>query len=265
MLSSNFAAFRGHLGSRGMSSRPPTAVVMMNMGGPSTQEEVHPFLHRLFTDRQIMQLPMQNILGAWIAKRRSPKIMKQYAEIGGGSPIWKWTEIQGKKLEKRLDELCPESAPHKSYIAFRRCDCSNEEGRRQESDSLLTIPTVELHNYWVFAERTLEVKSILGPQCVKAELLRCLRESGMQDEFQWSIIDRWHSHPSYIEALAGRIVAGLNQFPVEDQKKAGKAGGREFSDIPPGGLSFLRSLLAHEACKRWRSVSSSSRLRGGFG
>ena len=68
---------------RAMSSRPPTAIVMMNMGGPSTQEEVHPFLHRLFTDRQIMQLPMQDYLGAWIAKRRSPKIRDQYAAIGG--------------------------------------------------------------------------------------------------------------------------------------------------------------------------------------
>jgi hypothetical protein len=68
---------------RAMSSKPPTAIVMMNMGGPSTQEEVHPFLHRLFTDRQIMQLPMQDYLGAWIAKRRSPKIRDQYAAIGG--------------------------------------------------------------------------------------------------------------------------------------------------------------------------------------
>ena len=32
--------------------------------------QVHPFLHRLFTDRQIMQLPMQDYLGAWIAKVR---------------------------------------------------------------------------------------------------------------------------------------------------------------------------------------------------
>ena len=31
-------------------------------------KQVHPFLHRLFTDRQIMQLPMQDYLGAWIAQ-----------------------------------------------------------------------------------------------------------------------------------------------------------------------------------------------------
>ena len=61
---------------------------------PPPQEEVHPFLHRLFTDRQIMQLPMQDYLGAWIAKRRAPKIAEQYAHIGGGSPIGKWSRIQ---------------------------------------------------------------------------------------------------------------------------------------------------------------------------
>jgi hypothetical protein len=52
---------------RSMSTKPPTAIVMMNMGGPSTQEEVHPFLYNLFTDRQIMQMPMQQTIGAWLA------------------------------------------------------------------------------------------------------------------------------------------------------------------------------------------------------
>lgn len=46
-----------------------------------TQEEVHPFLHRLFTDRQIMQMPVQDLLGSWIARRRSPKIRKIFSVI----------------------------------------------------------------------------------------------------------------------------------------------------------------------------------------
>ena len=143
---------------RCMSSKPPTAIVMMNMGGPSTQEEVHPFLYNLFTDRQILQMPMQSMLGSWyeplrapvpigsphlqcylrfapnvderpgrIARRRSPKIREQYAAIGGGSPIGKWTKVQGKMMEKHMDAMSPETAPHKAYTAFRYAAPMTEE------------------------------------------------------------------------------------------------------------------------------------------
>ena len=44
-----------------------------------------------------------------IAKRRSPKIVEQYREIGGGSPIKKWTTLQGQGMVEILDRICPES------------------------------------------------------------------------------------------------------------------------------------------------------------
>lgn len=44
---------------------------------------------------------------------------KKYEEIGGGSPILKWTQLQGDLLCKKLDATCPETAPHKPYVAFR--------------------------------------------------------------------------------------------------------------------------------------------------
>ena len=84
----------------------------------------------------------KNTLGPFIAKRRTPKVSKQYEEIGG-SPIRKWTDHQGEAMCKLLDKMrpgtssnffimfkqasqlitslvgSPESAPHKHYIAFR--------------------------------------------------------------------------------------------------------------------------------------------------
>lgn len=58
-------------------------------------------------------------MAPWIAKRRTPKIQDQYKQIGGGSPIKMWTEKQGQGMVKLLDELSPESAPHKFYVGFR--------------------------------------------------------------------------------------------------------------------------------------------------
>lgn len=41
------------------SSSPKTGILMLNMGGPQTTDEVHEFLLRLFKDRDIIQLPFQ--------------------------------------------------------------------------------------------------------------------------------------------------------------------------------------------------------------
>lgn len=91
---------------------------MMNLGGPATLDKVHGFLLRLFSDKDLIPLPYQNVLARYIAKRRTPKIQKQYGEIGGGSPILSWTQKQGELLEKLLDSQSPEtgnySCSHKS-------------------------------------------------------------------------------------------------------------------------------------------------------
>lgn len=107
-------------------SRPPTAIVMMNMGGPPKSEEAGKFLERLFSDKMIINLGPMQFLGPWIARRRTEKVAKQYAEIGG-SPIRKWTELQGKELCALADKLSPATAPHKPYVMFRYADPLTEE------------------------------------------------------------------------------------------------------------------------------------------
>ena len=49
------------------------------------------------------------MLAPWIAKRRTPKIVEQYKEIGGGSPIHRWTDAQGQGMVKILDKISPET------------------------------------------------------------------------------------------------------------------------------------------------------------
>ena len=97
----------------------PTGIVLLNLGGPKNLDEVRPFLLELFQDREIIQLPFQKWLGPFIAKRRTPSVQKLYEEIGGGSPILQWTNLQGQGMVERLDRLSPETAPHKFYVAFR--------------------------------------------------------------------------------------------------------------------------------------------------
>lgn len=89
------------------------------MGGPQNTDQVHDYLLRIMTDRDMIQLPFQSYLGPWIAKRRTAEVQKKYNEIGGGSPILKWTNRQGELMCNELDKLSPATAPHKHYVGFR--------------------------------------------------------------------------------------------------------------------------------------------------
>ncbi|XP_008853595.1 ferrochelatase, mitochondrial isoform X3 [Nannospalax galili] len=106
--------------------KPKTGILMLNMGGPETLGEVHDFLLRLFLDRDLMTLPIQNKLAPFIAKRRTPKIQEQYRRIGGGSPIKMWTSKQGEGMVKLLDELSPNTGSSLNAI-YRYY---NEVGRK---------------------------------------------------------------------------------------------------------------------------------------
>ena len=75
-----------------------TAILLLNMGGPESAEEVHPYLKELFQDRELLRLPAQKILGNFIAWRRTPFIQQRYEELGQYSPTRKIMEDQGKEL-----------------------------------------------------------------------------------------------------------------------------------------------------------------------
>lgn len=212
------------------SSRGPTAMVFMNMGGPSTTAEVGDFLSRLFADADLIPLGrLQNYLGPLISARRTPKIQRQYAAIGGGSPIRKWSEYQAEEMCKILDKLSPETAPHKPYVAFRYANPLTEEmynrllsdgfgsGKGGRAIAFTQYPQYScsttgssLNELWKWRQR-LEGKSNDGP----GDIMR--RVNGQDGTIRWSVIDRWPSHPGLIEAIAQNIEITLATYP-EDKR-----------------------------------------------
>jgi ferrochelatase len=85
-----------------MSTR--TAVVLFNLGGPDALPSVEPFLFNLFNDKAIIGLPrpLRWPLAKAIARRRAPVARDIYAQMGGGSPLLKYTRQQADALEMRL-------------------------------------------------------------------------------------------------------------------------------------------------------------------
>jgi len=181
---------------------------MMNLGGPKDTSEVGPFLLKLFEDREIIQLPFQRYLGPFIAKRRTPKVTKLYEGIGGGSPILRWTEEQGRGMVARLDEMSPETAPHKFYVAFRYVHPFSE-------DALKAMKADGVERAVAFTQYPQFSCSTTGSSL--NELWRAARRVGLQNDFSWSVIDRWPTHPRFIEAMTQTVRDGLEQFSPEDR------------------------------------------------
>jgi ferrochelatase len=196
------------------SAKPPTGIVLMNMGGPATLDEVGPFLSRLFHDRDLIQLPFQNQLAPLIARRRTPKIVEQYDKIGGGSPILRWTRLQGAAMASMLDELSPATAPHKAYTAFRYA--------RPLTDEMLDEMKADgVQRAVAFTQYPQYSCSTTGSSLneLYREIQRRKGTNSSESNIHWSVIDRWPTHDGLISAFVNRIKAALDSYPAEIRDK----------------------------------------------
>jgi len=76
-------------------------VLLVNMGGPQSIEEMRLFLKNMFSDKYILPLPngLRQFVAHMIAKKRHPASWEKYQLIGG-TPIIKHTEATGKALQR---------------------------------------------------------------------------------------------------------------------------------------------------------------------
>src|SRR6056297_3151871 len=118
-------------------------VVLMNLGGPTADYAVRPFLYNLFRDEDIIKLgggKFQDFFAKIISKFRAPSVQEDYEEINGCprgcmgnkhclnrknsvtstccSPINSLTEKQRRGLEKRLNSMMPDQE-FKVYTCMR--------------------------------------------------------------------------------------------------------------------------------------------------
>lgn len=190
----------------GTPKKPKTAIVLMNMGGPSTVSETGEFLRLLFSDNDLIPISakIQPFIARLIAKFRTPKIQKQYEEIGGGSPIRKWSEFQGNELCKILDETSPETGPHKAYTAFRYARPLTEE-------TYLAMLADGVERAVAFTQYPQFSYSTTGSSL--NELWRCVKRYDPDRKIVWSTIDRWPTNDGLCKAFAENIKRSLAEFP----------------------------------------------------
>jgi protoporphyrin/coproporphyrin ferrochelatase len=93
-----------------------TAVVLFNLGGPSKQEDIKPFLYNFFMDKNIIAapLPVRWMIANWIAFSRGRGAAKDsYALLGYKSPLLENTKAQAHALQAAL------GGDHKVFTCMR--------------------------------------------------------------------------------------------------------------------------------------------------
>ncbi len=77
------------------------AVILLNMGGARSANELKTFLFNMFMDKRIINSPIRYLLAPYIAQKRYKKVWKNY-ELIGGSRLHILTQSLANKLSDEL-------------------------------------------------------------------------------------------------------------------------------------------------------------------
>lgn len=188
---------------------PKTGVLLFNLGGPDTLADVEPFLVNLFSDRDIIQLPLgprvQPLFARLIAKLRGPKVRQNYASIGGGSPQLRLTREQARALELRLNRG---GDRFRVAIAMRYWRPSTEDALRSlAAEGVERLVTLTLYPHYSGATTGSSER----------ELARTLQRPAWHGRFPLQTVDRYAEEPLYLDALADTVRQALAGFPPDTQ------------------------------------------------
>jgi protoporphyrin/coproporphyrin ferrochelatase len=187
----------------------PTAVLLFNLGGPDDLASVEPFLVNLFSDREIIELPLgaalQPVLARVIAKLRGPGVRRNYERIGGGSPQLRITRAQAEALEQRLNVAHPGGSPYRVFIAMRYSRPSSEDALRAIADAgIRRIVTLTLFPHYSKATTGSSMR----------EFVRTLDKPEWRAmNFEVTHVDRYAADPRYLDAMAEQVSVAWERIP----------------------------------------------------
>ena len=196
-----------------MAARPEVGVLLLNLGGPETLAEVEPFLVRLFSDREIIELPLgalaQPLFARVVARVRGPAVRANYALIGGGSPQLRLTRAQGAALEARLNRDA--EGRFRVRPAMRYWGPSTEDALAElRGDGITRLVVLPLYPHYS--------RATTGSS--ENELRRVLARPRFRDAaFMLSSVTSYAVDPLYLEAMADSVRRGLEAFPADARSR----------------------------------------------
>jgi ferrochelatase len=188
---------------------PPAAVVLLQLGGPDSLESVEPFLYNLFSDPDIIDLPMAFLfrkpLARFIARRRAPNVRQVYARIGAKSPIGNLTRRQALALEREINK----TLPARVYVAMRYWHPMTEETLedilRQGSQRIVLLPLYPQYS-----------RSTTGSSVNEWRRVVARRNFPLPDPV---VVEEYCDHPLYVRSIVENIHLALRRVPERQRAK----------------------------------------------
>ncbi len=183
-------------------------ILLMNLGGPERIQDVGPFLYNLFSDPEIIRLPISSLqkpLAWFISTLRSRKSEKAYRAIGGGSPIRRITEQQARELQSALRQRGIDAT---SYVAMRYWHPFTESAVTDiKADGINQVVVLPLYPQF----------SISTSGSSFRELSRLRENDGEFQKVSLRCIRSWHDHPVYIRSMAELIADQISLCDIPEE------------------------------------------------
>ena len=183
-------------------------VLLLNLGGPEQLSDVRPFLFNLFSDPEIIRIPiaaLQKPLAWIISTSRAKKSQANYQKIGGGSPLRRITEEQARALETQLRAQGEDA---KVYIGMRYWHPFTEEALAQiEEDGIEQLVILPLYPQFSISTSGSSFRLIE----------KIWSENPQLKPPQYTVIADWYKEPGYLQAMTELIATEIDKCPNPDR------------------------------------------------
>ncbi len=251
-------------------------IVLMNLGGPTHEDNVRKFLYNLFKDEDIIKMgggSLQELFAKVIAKFRAPNVAKDYKKINGCpkgctgskfcynrqnkvisdccSPINGLTEQQRRGLEKHFKNRLPDQEV-KVYTCMRYwlpfADTIMEE---MVDDGITHTVLVPLYPQFSW---TTTGSSFRDWETVRKE------KFGKDTPWEEYHVKNYHLNENYLEAVNDRIDQALSEMDEETRNKTHfifSAHGTPMLEVKSGDPYTVEIKETMEAVMERREVKNS--------
>lgn len=184
-------------------------VVLCNLGGPESLDDVGTFLYHLLMDPLFFDVPVKGRSRHWLAKSvayvRARGTRERYEMIGSGSPLSRLAHEQAQTLEGHLANRYgkPTGVEFRTYSAMRYGSPSMEEVSTQmDADGVDKV--VLLPAYPQFSTPT------SGSALAYWTALAVAEE---RPSWPTTVVPEYAANPKYVQAISERIDQALQRFP----------------------------------------------------
>jgi len=194
-------------------------VILFNLGGPETLDDVQPFLENIFSDPDIIPLPISGKLRLWLAKKiassRAKHARGHYAAIGGGSPLRKRTQEQAEALERLLG--CETGSDIIVRMGMRYWHPFVRETMQEFINK--GIESVFLLPLYPHYSATSGGSSFKDWKKVHNAMSKTVAAHAVNGKlFRVRSVKDFYLHPRYIRALSETIDEGVKRYTPDDQR-----------------------------------------------